>query len=254
MVNNPFLLKKKTKKHSMIINSPSYNKSSLKSVNSDSKQKESNGRKNSLKDPNLITTGRFVKNPVIYPSDFKKFVKNNKLTLSPNDFNKMSSKKHRTIASFDDRLNLSNKKSLKEKAKSMFELRNKPILRWDNLTFVNKNNILKQELKNIKKHFKDKKLLKSINNYQKSMIESDNLTSISKRKNSATSEYADTNREDMFGNKILKGGSKHRVSFSFKGDLKIVENWKKINKKLKIEPDFNNVEDEEDKKKKCRIF
>lgn len=250
MSNNPFL-QKKSKKHSFVGLLNLSSKTSLEEKNLQREAKSKTLQK--LKDPSLTTLNSKEKNPIIYPSELKKYIKKNKLTLSPNDLSKMALPNKKGIASFDDRLNNSSKKSLKRENKSAFEFGRRSILRWDSLSFSNKDSILQAELKNVKKHFKDKKMVKCIDNYQKtrkSLLESE-VGNV--RKNSATGEVADTQREDMFGNKIFRGGSKHRVSFSFKGDLKVVDNWKKLNKKLKIEPDFSNDVEDEDKKK-CKVF
>lgn len=60
----------------------------------------------------------------------------------------------------------------------------------------------------------------------------------------------------MFGNVIYKGGSEHRVSFSFHGDMKIIENWKHLNKKYSFQPDYSYKlgKGKGKGKKNCMIF
>jgi hypothetical protein len=254
MSKNPFLLKK-SKKHSLLSTSPKLNKNLNSLSTCQSKDEKKSNKPQILKDSGLLTLNSEEKNPIIFPSTLKKFMTKRKMTLSPNEISKLDAIGKKNIVSFDDRLNSSRKKSLN--MTSMASLNSKGSLRWDDYSFTNKQSISKQELKNIKKKIKDKDLIKSIKEYRNSKIyESEAKTKKSKsKKKTAISVKSDTSREDVFGNKIIRGGRNHRVSFSYKGDLKVVENWKKFNRDNTIKPDHSKkFFEDDDEKKKCRVF
>ena len=257
MQKNPFL-SKKSRKHSKMVESPLFSKTSSIDKNVILSQKMSAVKEQKLKDSGLMVLNSTEKNPIIFPSSLEKFVKNRKMTISPQQLSKMSMSKSKNVVSFDDRLNESNKKRFRNRAKSMSVIGQRSILRWDSYSFLNKKSVAKQELKNIKKAIKDKKLVKQLKQHNSSKIldAESNATAKSSTKDASQSQGLSKNtfREDIFGNPIIKGGRSHRVSFSYKGDMKLVENWKKLNKKMTIPADHSNVEIEEDKKKKCRIF
>jgi hypothetical protein len=256
MRKNPFL-QKKSKKHSLLNNSPIFNKNQNSLSTCHSKEEKKTKEAQTLKDSGLLTLNSKEKNPIIFPSSLKKYMTKRKMTLSPGDISKLNSFAKKNVVSFDDRLNSSRKKSLNTNKTSIAEIKDRGSLRWDDFTFTNKKQISKEELKNIKKHFKDKGLLKSIELYQNSKIYGVEAKTkkIKKEGKQALSVNSDTCREDVFGNKIIKGGRNHRVSFSYKGDMKVVENWKKFNLKNTIPPDHSKkfLEDDENKKK-CRVF
>ena len=157
------------------------------------------------------------------------------------------------IASFDDRLKKSNK-SKNQNFITSIHIPKKGILRWDNLSFTNKDSVFKAERKNIKKVLKDKKVIKSIDSYRNN--QKMNITSVAEieDKSTASSETPGSKRKDVFGNNIIKGGRRHRVCFSFHGDLKVVENWKELNKINSIKPDKSLALEDIGEKKKCTIF
>ena len=254
MSSNPFL-KRKSRKHSLVLGSPLFSansKTSLDEVSKDPKRLKNQ----SLKDPSLMSLNIKEKNPIIFPSAMKKYIKGRKMTLSPNDVSKLKNSGKKEVVSFDDRMNDSTKKTFNDFDVNSNVNFKKGILRWDTLSFSNKNIIFKQELKNIKKILKDKKLTKSIEKHHLSKCgKNDTNSKASTRKNSdEQSNCSDTFRDDVFGNRILKGGRQHRVSFSFKGDMKVVKSWKKFNKKNTYEPNHSHKFDDGEEKKKCTIF
>ena len=252
-MKNPYLKKKNNRKYSSPfskqIDSITPKKKNL------TKSTKKTPQKQSLRDNTLMTLNSTEKNPIIFPSALKKFVHKKKILLSPIELSKLSIKMNKNVTSFDDRLNTKfNFDGTAKELNSSHSLQG--ILRWDNKSFMNKDITSKAELKNIKKVLKDKKLLKNIESYRKSQIKTvSSICSIDEKKDNASDDTSDSQRKDVFGNNIVKGGNTHRVCFSFHGDLKIVENWKKLNKKNSIKPDKSLAfEKDYDKKKKCSIF
>lgn len=261
-MSNPFLKnKKKTRKYGdTSISTP---KDSIKVKRKGSTTSTSKVlSKLTPKDETLMTLNSTEKNPIIFPSTLKQYVHKKKILLSPIELSKLSLGKNRKVTSFDDRLKVdSHTETNLFKFSQTMEKPKKGILRWDKYSFVNKDSIYKAELKNIKKELKTKKIkkvIKSIEEYRKSRKEvAPNLcASIEKDiKSDSTIDSANTQRKDVFGNSIIKGGSKHRVCFSFHGDMKVVENWKELNRELSIKPNKAlALEDVGDGKKKCSIF
>ena len=206
----------------------------------------------------LFSLNSHQKNPVLYPSTLKKFVKGRKVTLSPIQMAQVGKAFNGTggkVVSFDQRMKGDrSRKSSNNESKSInnFDFEGiidssqpkqtaRGILRWDDFTFSNKHMNYKEEKKRIKKKVKNFKA--------KSCFEEHEGKTAKKKKSSSS-----TRRKDMFGNVIHKGGVEHRVSFSFHGDMKIIENWKKFNRSNSYKPDYSQRRHSIADKKKCAIF
>lgn len=206
----------------------------------------------------LFSLNSHQKNPVIYPSTLKKFVKGRKVTLSPMQMAQVGRAFNgtgRKVVSFDQRMKGDgSRKSSKGESKSIsgFDFEGiidssharqtaRGILRWDDFTFSNKQLNFKEEKKRIKKKVKNFKAKSCFDEHE-------GKTPKNKKCGSST------RRKDMFGNTIHKGGVEHRVSFSFHGDMKIIENWKKFNKLNSYKPDYSQRRHKLGEKKKCGIF
>lgn len=260
-MKNPYLKNKKTRKYGTPFKDQKDSISGRKAFFPDSspKPKSSKSTQKSLKkltpqNEGLMTLNSTEKNPIIYPSTLKNFVHKRRILLSPQELSRLSMNMNKKVTSFDDRL-----RTKSEGSGSYNEMGNpkKGILRWDDFSFMNKESISTAEIKNIKKKLKDKKLVKSIKWYRESKKNAVNsVCSIDKeRKSSGSDDTSDTNRKDVFGNSIKKGGTTHRVCFSFHGDMKVVENWKELNRLNSIKPDKSlAMLEEEEEKKKCVIF
>jgi hypothetical protein len=253
-MSNPFLKnKKKARKYGeSITRTP---KDSIQVTKKGSK-KETPKMKLTPKDETLMTLNSTEKNPIIFPSTLKQYVHKKKMLLSPVELSKLSFGKNRKVTSFDDRLKMEgNSEKTQFNFTGSLAYPKRGILRWDDYSFMNKDSIFKEELKNIKKELKKKKILKSIENYRKEIKKEVKSVCSIEKDSASTNDSSNTNRKDVFGNSIIKGGSKHRVCFSFHGDMKVVENWKELNKLNSIKPDKSlALEDDDEGKKKCNIF
>jgi PBP1b-binding outer membrane lipoprotein LpoB len=250
-MNNPYLKKsKKTRKYGTPV---APKKDTLQIKESKSKNSKKTPKKQTLKNETLMTLNSTEKNPIIFPSTLKNYIHKKQVLLSPQELSKLSINMSNKIASFDDRLKVKSKVETQKIISSM-NYPSKGILRWDDFSFTNKDSVFKAERKNIKKKLKDKKVIKHIDSYrenQKKIITS--MCSINE-KSIGSSDTSDTQRKDVFGNNIIKGGNRHRVCFSFHGDLKVVENWKELNKINSIKPDKSLALEDIGDKKKCVIF
>jgi hypothetical protein len=244
-MNNPYLKKsKKTRKYGTPLQNQ---KDTLQ------KNKKKTPKKQTLKNETLMTLNSTEKNPIIFPSTLKNYIHKKKVLLSPQDLSRFSMDMKKQVASFDDRLKERNRSGL-IKNRTSLNYPSRGILRWDDFSFTNKDSIFKAERKNIKKVLKDKKIIKTIDKYRESQIKAiPSLCSIDKN-SIGSSDTSDTQRKDVFGNNIIKGGNQHRVCFSFHGDLKVVENWKELNKLNSIKPDKSLALEDIGEKKKCSIF
>lgn len=252
-MDNPFLKSKKTRKYGTPFKGQTDSLASRKTATPSATK--NTPAKQTPRDETLMTLNSTEKNPIIYPATLKNFVHKRKILLSPAELSRLSTK-HRNVASFDDRLN----GRPKSKSEGGYDGAGRPrrgILRWDDHSFMNKESISTAELKNIKKKLKDKKLVKSIQSYrsEKKKLAGSECSIDKEATSTGSSDTSGTNRRDVFGNQIIRGGSKHRVCFSFHGDMKVVENWKALNKKNSIKPDKSlALEEDGDEKKKCSIF
>ena len=210
---------------------------------------KSASKKKSVRDENLKSLNSKEKNPIIFPKNMKDYLKKkNKIKMmSPDRWGLLGGPvNQKNIKTFDERL--------EKVSKSKGHLKLKGILRWDDLSFGNKDSIFEKEGNIIKKKLNDKKMLKEIQKYRKGKMKSKNKNRKKLRKRSDkenTSDSENSLRQDMFGNTILKGGNNHRVSFSSYGDMKIVQNWKTYNLINSIRPDRTN---KNIPKVKCLIF
>ena len=89
-------------------------------------------------------------------------------------------------------------------------------------------------MENIKKKIKNKNSIEYINHLRSSNQEKEKKFYFQISNDSCN--ISKIRRTDIFGNEIIKGGRKHKVSFSSHGDMKIVENWKDINLRLSVKP------------------
>lgn len=113
----------------------------------------------------LFSLNSHQKNPVLYPSSLKKYVKGRKVSLSPMQMAEVGStfNQKKNVPSFGSRMmngNFLENNLEKKKKKFTFDqivgsddsLENKPgILRWDDYSFRNKNENFKLEKKRVKK-------------------------------------------------------------------------------------------------------
>ena len=209
-------------------------------------------KKQTLKDERFVILNSQVKNPVIYPKNMNKFMKigSGKMLMGSKEwfYHGDSFMKKKKIQSFDERIKDDDDDTPQPKKHL------KGILRWDHFTFENKDLIFYEEGKKIRKKLKNKKLLKQIRAYRESRIkeaEENFKPKMRKIDHGNSKGISNTQRKDMFGNLIKKGGKTHRVCFSHMGSLKVVKSWKTYNFKNTTKPDKWNIVY---KKKKCTIF
>lgn len=222
--------------------------STLKSLNQfqnktkSSLEKKKSLTSNSIKSIPSMTTMKYTslnpteKNPIVFPSSLMnmdpKKSKRSVLDSTQRDTASVSLKQIGTQSLLLSSRNLQTMNSLNFDQRKK-KLSQRGILRWDSRSFPNKDKNDQKEMKRIKKKIKEKNSLQFIKNYkktkgkEKSSLESASTTGSSKE----NASQRNTSRQDIFGTDIVKGGKQHKVTFSYKGNVKVVENWKELNKK-----------------------